>query len=197
MIHPKNLQRLIDAFQKLPGVGPKMAERLSYHILLNSASEADELIEAIQEIKSSLRLCSECYSPTEKDLCSICNDNSRDKSVICIVKNTSSLNAIEQTKRFNGLYHILDKIISPLDGTFPEKERIKKLIQRLDNGVKEVIIATDTDTEGEMTSNYLAELIKEKHVKVSRLGYGMPLGGTIEYADEITLSRSLDGRKEI
>lgn len=174
-----------------------MAERMSYHILLNNSSEAEELIEAVKEIKLTLKLCPQCFSPTEKDLCSICSDNSRDKKVICIVKNNSSLNAIERTKKFNGLYHILEKIISPLDGTFPEKDRIKKLLDRLNNGVKEVIIATDTDTEGEMTSNYLAELIKEKKVKVSRLGYGMPLGGTIEYADEITLSRSLDGRKEI
>ncbi|OGS23432.1 MAG: recombination protein RecR, partial [Elusimicrobia bacterium RIFOXYB2_FULL_48_7] len=169
----------------------------SYHILLNGASDAEELIGAIKEIKSSLRLCSECYSPTEGDLCGICRDNSRNRALICVVKNSSSLNAIEQTKKFNGLYHILEKVISPLDGTFPEKERVKKLLQRLENGVTEVIIATDTDTEGEMTSNYLAQLIKEKNVKVSRLGYGMPLGGTIEYADEITLSRSLDGRKEI
>ncbi len=174
-----------------------MAERFSYHILLAGSQEIDELIEAIKEIKNSLKLCSECYTPTEKDICAVCSDNSRDKTLICVVKNTSSLNAIERTQKFNGLYHILEKIISPLDGTFPEKERVKRLLDRLEKGVMEVIIATDTDTEGEMTSNYLAELIREKGVKVSRLGYGMPLGGTIEYADEITLSRSLEGRKEI
>ncbi|MFN7182285.1 MAG: recombination mediator RecR [Planctomycetota bacterium] len=197
MIYPKKIRRLIDNFSKLPGIGPKMAERLAYYILKMDESEINEFADSIKSVKASLKLCSICYCPTEDDICEICKDDSRDKSMICVVKNMSAINAIERTKKYNGLYHVLDKIVAPLDGMSPEKERIDKLLERITNGVKEVIIATDTDTEGEMTSNYLAEFLKKKNVKVTRLGYGMPFGGTLEYADEITLARSLEGRKEI
>ncbi len=197
MIYPEKLKRVINNLCKLPGIGPKMAERLAHHIMKMNESEINEFAESIKDIKTSLKLCLICYCPTENEICDICRDNSRDKSTICVVKNIAALNAIERTKKYNGLYYVLDKIVAPLDGMSPEKERIDKLLERITNGVKEVIIATDTDIEGEMTSNYLAEFLKKKKVKVTRLGYGMPVGGALEYADEITLARSLEGRKEI
>jgi len=197
MVYPKKLKRLIENLCKLPGIGPKMAERLAHYILKMNEQEIEELADSIKQVKTSVKLCSICYCPTEEDICSICRDESRDRTTICVVKNMSALNAVERTKKYNGLYHVLDKIVAPLDGMSPEKERIEKLLERVSNGVKEVIIATDTDAEGEMTSNYLAEYLKKKKVKVTRLGYGMPVGGALEYADEITLGRSLEGRKEI
>lgn len=174
-----------------------MAERLTYYILQMEESEVEEFIQALQGVKSVLKLCSECFSPADGDLCAICSNVSRDHATICVVRNLGAVNAIERTKKYNGMYHILEKIISPLEGITPEKKRINKLLDRLNNGVKEIILATDTDTEGELTANYIADLIKTKDIKITRLGYGMPVGGTLEYADEITLTRSLEGRKQI
>ncbi|MDI6641411.1 MAG: recombination mediator RecR [Elusimicrobiota bacterium] len=193
----EKLKKLAELINKLPGIGPKMSERLAYHIFQMNVSEVRELIDAIESVKK-LNLCSECFLPTEDKLCKICSDASRDRTVICVVKNVSSVNAIERTGKFSGVYLVLDKILSPLDGTSPEKARIKKLLERISaGGIKEVIIATDTDTEGELTANYIAQAIKMDGLKITRLGYGMPVGGSLEYADEITLSRSLEGRKEI
>lgn len=194
---PEKLKKLAELINKLPGIGPKMSERLAYHIFQMDISEVRELVEAIESVKDKLNLCSECFLPTENKLCKICSDASRDRTVICVVKNVSSVNAIERTGKFSGVYLVLDKILSPLDGTSPEKGRIEKLLERISGGVKEVIVATDTDTEGELTANYIAQTIKTAGLKITRLGYGMPVGGSLEYADEITLSRSLEGRKEI
>lgn len=197
MGYPDTLQKLIDAFGKLPSIGPKSAERLAYHILQTDIKEVNKFIDALSSVKTKVRLCTECFSPTMNDTCDICSEESRDRVTLCIVKNMGALNAIERTKKYNGLYHILDRIVSPHEGVIPEKERLNKLIDRIKLGVKEIIIATDTDTEGEITANYIARAIKKNGLKITRLGYGMPVGGTLEYADEITLTRALEGRKEI
>ncbi|MBU2483290.1 MAG: recombination mediator RecR [Proteobacteria bacterium] len=199
MSHPKNIQKLINAFRKLPGIGPKMAERLAYHLLADGRETAGDMAEALTGLQTSVRLCPVCFTPSDpsdEELCDACSDPSRDKGLICIVESVGALNAVERTKKYHGLYHIVDKVISPLDGTLIDRNRITKLFERLD-GVREIVIATNTDTEGEITANYIADMLRDKNVRVTRLGYGMPVGGSLEYADEITLSRSLEGRKEI
>lgn len=200
MGHPKKIQRLINALRKLPEIGPKMAERLAYYVVHAGSEDVKDLVEAMSEVKAAIKLCRECFMPSEEEVCSICSDESRDGALLCIVGGQAAINAMENTKKYNGLYFVLDEVISPRAGLSPGKERLKKLVGQLKD-VKEIIIATDTDTEGEITANYIAEVIKSSGkgvgVKITRLGYGMPVGGSLEYADEITLSRSLEGRKEI
>lgn len=192
------LERLIDQFERLPGIGKKTAARLAYHILLKSDAEAKNFADAIIEAKEKIHYCSCCQTLTDLELCPICTDSSRDRSVICVVEDPKDVMAFERTREYNGLYHVLHGAISPLDGIGPDNLRIKELMTRLaGDEVKEIIMATNPTVEGEATASYLSRLIRPMGLKVTRLAYGIPVGGDLEYADEITLSRALEGRNEI
>lgn len=192
------LQKLVDQFEKLPGIGHKTAGRLAYHILSRSQSEAKAFADAIIEAKEKIRYCSCCQNLTDTELCPLCSDSSRDRSVICVVEDPRDVMAFERTREFNGIYHVLHGAISPLDGIGPDNLHIKELMSRLaGDEVKEIIMATNPTVEGEATASYLSRLIRPMGIKVTRLAYGIPVGGDLEYADEITLSRALEGRNEI
>lgn len=198
MNRPQAVEKMIEVVKKLPGVGPKMAERLCYHILKLSDTEADYLLDSIQKARQKVKVCSICYNLSESDPCPICSDISKNKEILCVVETPQDLIAVSKVKDFNGLYFVLGGALSPLDAIGPKDIRIDKLLARLKTGeVKEVILATDMDSKGETTAVYLAQVIKPLGIKVSRLGYGMPVGGDIEYADEITISRAIAGRKEM
>ncbi len=198
MRRPDPIEKMIESFKKLPGVGPKMAERLSYHLLKSSESEVNKLIDSIQQARNIIKLCGVCFNMSEKDPCPVCSDVYRDTSIICIVETPQDLLAVSKVREYNGLYFVLGGALSPLDAIGPEDLRVKELINRLKKDkIKELIVATDTDTQGETTALYLAEKVKPLGVKVTRLGYGLPVGGDLEYADEITISRALEGRREM
>ncbi len=200
MNRPQTVERMISVVKKLPGVGPKMAERLCYHILKMSDIEAKSFVEAIQIARQKVKVCSICYNLSESDPCPICADNSRNLELLCVVETPQDLIAVSKVKNedYNGLYFVLGGALSPLDAIGPKDIRIDKLITRLkQDNIKEVILATDMDSKGETTAVYLAQLIKPLGIKVSRLGYGIPVGGDIEYADEVTISRAIAGRKEM
>jgi len=198
MNRPQVIERMIDIVKKLPGVGPKMAERLCYHILKSPSYEVDKLIDVIEKARQKIRICSVCYNMSESDPCPICSDNSKEKNILCVVETPQDLIAVSKVKDYNGLYFVLGGALSPLDAIGPNDIRIDKLLHRLkDDRVTEVILATDMDSKGETTAIYLAQLIKPLGIKVSRLGYGMPVGGDIEYADEVTIARAIAGRKEM
>ena len=200
MNRPQTVEQMIEVIKKLPGIGPKMAERLCYHILKLSDIEADYLISSIQKARQKVKVCSICYNLSESDPCPICLDNTKDKSILCVVESPQDLIAVSKVKNedYNGLYFVLGGALSPLDAIGPKDIRIDKLVARLKkDNIKEVILATDMDSKGETTAVYLAQLIKPLGIKVSRLGYGMPVGGDIEYADEVTISRAIAGRKEM
>lgn len=192
------LSRLIEHFERLPGIGRKTAQRLAYYVLKMPEEQAKDFSETIISAKNDIHYCKECCNFTDKELCPICSDERRDSSVICVVESPRDVVAFERTKEFNGLYHILHGIISPLNGVGPEQICIKELLSRLKNGkVKEVIMAANPTVEGEATAMYISKLIHPLDVKVTRLAYGVPVGATLEYADEVTLSRALEGRSEI
>lgn len=196
--HVAPLERLIDQFERLPGIGKKTAGRLAYHILSKSDAEAKAFADAILEAKEKIHYCSVCQNLTDLEICPLCADSSRDKSVICVVEDPKDVMAFERTREYNGLYHVLHGAISPLDGIGPDNLRIKELMARLSSDqVKEIIMATNPTVEGEATASYLSRLIRPMGIKVTRLAYGIPVGGDLEYADEITLSRALEGRNEI
>jgi recombination protein RecR len=198
MNRPKLVEKMVEIIKKLPGVGPKMAERLSYYILEMPQNEVDKLINSIQSARIGMKNCSFCYNPNEYDPCLICSDLKREHNIICVVETPQDLIAVSKVKDYNGLYFVLGGSLSPLDAVGPGDIRIDKLIRRIKIGtISEVIIATDTDSKGEMTAVYIAEIIKKLSVKVTRLGYGLPVGGDIEYADEITISRAIAGRREM
>ncbi len=200
MNRPQTVEKMIDVVKKLPGVGPKMAERLCYHILKMSDMEAKSFIEAIQNARQKVKVCSVCYNLSESDPCPICSDNTKNKELLCVVESPQDLIAVSKVKDedYNGLYFVLGGALSPLDAIGPKDIRINQLITRLkQDNIKEVILATDMDSKGETTAVYLAQLIKPLGIKVSRLGYGMPVGGDIEYADEVTISKAIAGRKEM
>ena len=200
MNRPQTVEQMIEVIKKLPGVGPKMAERLCYHILKMSDGEASSFIKAIQEARQKVKVCSICYNLSESDPCPICSDTTKDKELLCVVETPQDLIAVSKVKNedYNGLYFVLGGALSPLDAIGPKDIRIDKLITRLkQDNIKEVILATDMDSKGETTAVYLAQLIKPLGIKVSRLGYGIPVGGDIEYADEVTISRAIAGRKEM
>jgi len=200
MNRPQAVEKMIDVVKKLPGVGPKMAERLCYHILKMSDVEAKSFVEAIQNARQKVKVCSVCYNLSESDPCPICSDNTRNKELLCVVESPQDLIAVSKVKNedYNGLYFVLGGALSPLDAIGPKDIRINQLITRLkQDSIKEVILATDMDSKGETTAVYLAQLIKPLGIKVSRLGYGMPVGGDIEYADEVTISKAIAGRKEM
>lgn len=191
------LEKLIEQFQRLPGIGRKSAQRLAFHVLSLPEDGAEEFARAILDARGSIHTCRVCQNLTEGELCPICADPRRDRSTICVVTDPKDLIAIERTREYHGLYHVLHGVISPLNDVGPEQLKIKELLQRVAEGdVQEVIMATNPDTEGEATAMYLSRLLKPFHVKVTRLAYGIPVGGHLEYADDATLMRALEGRRE-
>ena len=196
----KSYDRLIKAFRRLPGVGPRQAERFALHYLRAGEGEVAEFTEALLKMRSSIHYCPQCFSYSEGDLCEICSDDSRDKTLLCVVEEAKDIEAIEKTKTFNGLYHVLQGSISPMDGRTADSLKIKELVLRIQDApepVREVIIATNPDTEGETTALYIADVLRGLVDKVTRIGYGMPLGGHIDYIDELTLSHALKGRTKL
>ena len=196
--YPKPLAKLINELSKLPGIGTKSAQRLAFHILALEDREAEQLAEAIITAKREMKYCSVCGNLTDEDPCAICSDSSRREDVICVVESPRDVMAMERIKEFNGLYHVLHGVISPMEGIGPEDINLKSLIQRLQaNDIKELIIATNPNIEGEATAMYIARLIKPAGIKVTRIAHGIPVGGDLEYADEVTLLKSLEGRREL
>lgn len=190
------LERLIEQFRKLPGIGKKTAIRLAFEILDFSPEDAEEFANAIRGVKDHVHTCSVCQNISEGELCGICSDLERDRSVICVVEDARALMSIEKVREYGGVYHVLHGAISPMQGIGPDKLRIKELIARLGDGtVNEVIIATNPTVEGEATAMYLTKLIKPLGIRVSRLAYGVPVGGELEFADEVTLMRAIEGRR--
>ena len=193
---PKPIQNLIDAFERLPGIGPKTAERLTFYLLNAPKEEAEALAKSALEMKEKTVICSTCFNIGEENPCSICSDESRDKSVICIVENPLDVLALEKAK-FSGLYHVVHGVISPLENIGPEQLHIRELLPRLKDGeVKELILATNPTMEGEATAMYIQRLILPLGIKVTRIARGLPVGSDLEYADETTLLRALEGRRE-
>jgi recombination protein RecR len=189
---------MVEIIKKLPGVGPKMAERLSYHILKMPQGEVDRLIDSIQKGRHAMKCCDVCFNLSETNPCPICSDMSRDKNTLCVVETPQDLLAVSKVKEYKGLYFVLGGALSPLDAIGPDDIKIDKLLKRLKSDkISEIILATDTDSKGETTALYLAQLIKPFNIKVTRLGYGLPVGGDIEYADEVTIARAIAGRKEM
>jgi recombination protein RecR len=192
------IENLIAQLTKLPGIGRKTAQRLAFFILTMSEEDAKGISKAINEVKEKARFCTECFNITEKEKCRICSNNSRDRSKLCVVEEPSNIIVIERTKSFNGLYHVLLGALSPIDGLTPDRLKINELIERVKkNEIEEIIIATNPNTKGEMTAQYIREMLKPFNVKVTRIAYGLPIGGDIEFADEVTLSKALEGRREM
>jgi recombination protein RecR len=192
------LQTAIEELSKLPSIGRKTAQRLALHILKSDSQSVENLVKAILELKTRLRFCSRCFNISVDELCEICKNPKRDNSVICIVEEASDVIAIEKTHEFNGSYHVLGGVLSPLSGIDPESLKIKELLKRFESEeIKEVILALNPDTEGETTSLYLAKLIKPLGIRVSRIARGLPIGGDLEFADEATISRAVTGRIEL
>ena len=193
-----SLARLVGELVRLPGIGPKSAQRLTFHLLKASKDEVQALAQAIMDLKERTQSCSVCFNISEDDRCNICADPSRDGSMLCVVEEANDLWAVEKTGSFRGRYHVLGGSLSPLDGRGPEQLTAKALLQRLEGeGVKEVILATNPNVEGEATAMYLSRLLKPIAVRVTRIARGLPVGGDLEYADEVTLSKSLEGRREV
>ena len=187
--------RLLEALQKLPGVGPRSAERMAFYLLRAPLERARDLAQAMTEVKERLRFCEVCFNLTESARCAVCEDASRDPSTICIVEEPKDVLAIEKTGTFHGLYHVLLGAVAPLDGIGPEHLKIDELMRRLtDDTTKEIIVATDADKDGEATATYLSKLLRAKDVKVTRIASGIPVGSHLEYADQATLARALEGR---
>ena len=194
---PKSLERLAAEFQRLPGIGAKSASRLAYHLLRSSDEEAERLASAIRESRAAVRRCSVCNTLTESDPCDICSDPQRDAALLCVVEEPGNLAAIEKTREFRGRYHVLWGALSPLRGIGPDEIDTAGLVARVTPDVKEVVIATNPNVEGEATALYLARRLKATGVKITRIAFGLPVGGDIEYADEVTMARSLENRREL
>lgn len=192
------IQELIDELGRLPGIGPKSAQRIAFHIVQSERVDVNRLVEVLGIVKERVKFCSQCGNVAEEEECRICRDPRRSTSVICVVEESKDVVAIEKTREFRGKYHVLGGAISPIDGIGPDQLRIKELLTRLaDNKVSEVIIATDPNLEGEATATYLARLIKPLGITISRLASGLPVGGDLEYADEVTLGRAFEGRRAL
>ena len=195
---PAALQNLADQFARLPGIGSKTAQRLAFHVLQLPLEEAEEFAQAILDAKKEVHTCPECQNLTDRALCPICDDMMRDRGVICVVAEPKDVIAMERSREFRGVYHVLHGVISPLNHVTQDDIRIRELLLRVGRGdVREVIMATNPDTEGEATAMYISRLLRPMEVKVTRLAYGVPVGSQLEYADEVTLSRALEGRQEI
>ncbi len=189
---------LAEQFARLPGIGMKSAQRLAYHVMSMTDAEAQAFADAIIHAHKTVHTCKSCMNLTDKVLCPICADDSRDHSVICVVETPKDITAFERTKEYNGVYHVLHGLISPIDGITPDKLRIKELLERINNNdITEVIMATNPTVEGEATAMYISKLLKPLDIKVTRLAFGLPIGGSLEYADEITLFKALENRNEI
>ncbi|WDC85110.1 recombination mediator RecR [Caloramator sp. mosi_1] len=197
MFYPTKVAKLIEELSKLPGVGTKTAQRLAFYIINMDKRDVQSLADSIIEAKETIKYCSVCGNLTDTDPCVICANTSRDRSTICVVQEPKDVIAMERTKEYKGLYHVLHGAISPMLGIGPDDIKIKELISRMNDEVKEVIIATNPNVEGEATAMYIARLIKPLGIKVSRIAHGIPVGGDIEYADEVTLLKALEGRREI
>lgn len=198
MIYPKAIAALIEQFQKLPSIGPKSAQRMAFHILKMPMSEVQKFAEALVVAKEQTKACEICFNLSTSSPCEICSSSSRNRSVICVIAETKDLIAIEKTNEYNGLYHVLQGLISPMDGIGADDIRIKELLTRLtDDSVQEVILALSPSVEGEATSLYLTKLIKPFGIKISRIAFGLPVGADLEYADEITLAKAIEGRREL
>lgn len=197
MSYPEPLTRLIDQLRRLPGIGPKSAQRLAFHILKTPREETDRLSEAIRDVKDKVTYCSICSNTTDVNPCVFCTSPHRDQRMICVVEEPQNVAAIEKTREFKGAYHVLMGALSPLQGVGPDDLKIKELLGRVEKGADEVILATNPNVEGEATALYLARLLKPLGVKVTRIAMGVPVGSDLEYADEITMHKSLEGRREV
>ncbi len=192
------IQELVDELGRLPGVGPKSAQRIAFHLLEVPREEALRLAASIAEVKERIRLCERCFNVAERELCSICSDDRRDATIVCVVEDPRDIVAVERTREFHGTYHVLGGALNPIDGVGPEQLRIRDLLARLsDNSIVEIILCTNPNLEGEATAMYLARLLTPLGIKVTRIASGLPVGGDLEYADELTLGRALVGRREV
>lgn len=200
LVYTKPLAKLIEELQKLPGIGGKTAQRLAFHILKQSPSNIKELSDALLQAKELIKFCSICSNLTAEDPCELCKDQRRDKALICVIAEPKDLIALEKTKEFRGQYHVLQGLISPMEGIGPDKLKIKDLLTRISNAqdeIKEVILAINPTIEGEATTLYISKLIKPLNIKITRIAFGLPIGGDLEYADTMTLAKALEGRREI
>ncbi|MCQ6563937.1 recombination mediator RecR [Paenibacillus mendelii] len=198
MYYPEPIAKLIDSFSRLPGIGPKTAARLAFHVLRMKEDDVIDFAKALVSVKRNLHYCSVCCNITDIDPCRICQDKTRDGSVICVVQESKDLVALERMKEFQGQYHVLQGAISPIEGIGPDDIRIAELLKRLsDERVQEMILATNPNVEGEATAMYLSRLVKPFGLRVTRIAHGLPVGGDLEYADEVTLSKALEGRREL
>ncbi|MHB1393750.1 MAG: recombination mediator RecR [Clostridia bacterium] len=192
------IAKLIDELSKLPGVGSKTAQRLAFHILNMSMEDVEQLSSSITSAKRNIKYCKVCCNITDSDMCNICSNTKRDSSMICVVEDPKDVVAMEKTREFKGLYHVLNGAISPMEGIGPEEIRIKELLKRVaENDIKEIILATNPNIEGEATAMYISRLLKPVGIMVTRIAHGVPVGGDLEYADEVTLMKALEGRREI
>jgi recombination protein RecR len=194
---PDPLIRLIEELQRLPGIGPKGAQRLAFHLLKTPREHTDRLVEAVRDVKERVTYCSVCNNITDADPCAYCSSATRDPKVICVVEEPQNVAAIEKTREFKGTYHVLMGALSPLQGIGPDDLKIKGLLSRVNGGVSEIILATNPNVEGEATAIYLARLLKPLGVKVTRIAMGVPVGSDLEYADEVTMHKALEGRREV
>ena len=194
---PDPLIRLIEELQRLPGIGAKGAQRLAFHILKTPREQADRLVDALRDVKERVTYCSICNNITDADPCAFCSSDDRDHRIICVVEEPQNVAAIEKTREFKGVYHVLMGALSPLQGIGPDDLKIKGLLARIGDGVTEVILATNPNVEGEATAIYLARLLKPLGVKVTRIAMGVPVGSDLEYADEVTMHKALEGRREV
>jgi recombination protein RecR len=197
MALPDPLVKLIEELQRLPGIGPKGAQRLAFHILKTPREQTDRLADALREVKERVTYCSVCNNITDADPCAYCSSAERNHNVICVVEEPQNVSAIERSRDFRGVYHVLMGALSPLQGVGPDDLKIKGLLSRVGNGVSEIILATNPNVEGEATAIYLARLLKPLGVKVTRIAMGVPVGSDLEYADEVTMHKALEGRREV
>jgi recombination protein RecR len=196
-MYPESLRLLIEEFERLPGIGKKSAVRLAFHVMNMDESKARRFSQAIINAREKVHLCPVCQNLTDEELCPICSSPKRDRSVICVVEGAKDIIAMEKTHEYDGMYHCLHGVISPMDNVGPEDIKLKELMSRLDENVKELILATNLTVEGEATAMYIARLVKPMGIKATRIAHGIPVGGDIEFADEVTLARAIEGRREI
>lgn len=196
-MYPVSLEELIDEFEKMPGIGHKSAVRLAFYIMNMPDAKAERFVAAVTNARTKVHLCERCQNLTDKPLCDVCASDKRDRGVICVMESPKDVTAMEKTGEYKGLYHVLHGAISPMDGVGPDDIKIRELLARLTPEVKEIIMATNSTVEGEATAMYIARLLKPMGIKVTRLAHGLPVGGDIEFADEVTLARAMEGRREI